>query len=113
MISNSKLEALIKRKPKEIYLSAENETEFDNLRYLINERLFNGIYQGWISLESNLGNIRSMLFDMGCIEEERVSTDGKMLANIKIGNDELEQLNKLKGFEICYDKDILFESVNT
>tara|TARA_B100001175_G_scaffold58243_1_gene47000 strand:- start:441 stop:1757 length:1317 start_codon:yes stop_codon:yes gene_type:complete len=113
MISNSKLEALIKRKPKEIYLSAENETEFDNLRYLINERLFNGIYQGWISLESNLGNIRSMLFDMGCIEEERVSTDGKMLANIKIGNDELEQLNKLKGFEICYDKDILFKSVNT
>ena len=113
MISNSKLEALIKRKPKEIYLSAENETEFDNLRYLINERLFNGIYQGWISLESNLGNIRSMLFDMGCIEEESVSTDGKMLANIKIGNDELEQLNKLKGFEICYDKDILFESVNT
>jgi len=113
MISNSKLEALIKRKPKEIYLSAENETEFDNLRYLINEKLFNGIYQGWISLESNLGNIRSMLFDMGCIEEESVSTDGKMLANIKIGNDELEQLNKLKGFEICYDKDILFESVNT
>jgi len=107
MISNSKLEALIKRKPKEIYLSAENETEFDNLRYLINEKLFNGIYQGWISLESNLGNIRSMLFDMGCIEEESVSTDGKMLANIKIGNDELEQLNKLKGFDIYHEEDII------
>ena len=113
MISNSKLKTLMKRKTKDIFLSAENEIQFDNLHFLINETLFNGMYQGWISLESNLGNIRSMLFDMGCVKEEKVSDDGKMFANIKIGNDELEQLNKLKGFEICHDKDILFRSINT
>ena len=113
MISNSKLKILMKRKTKDIFLSAENESQFDNLHFLINETLFNGMYQGWISLESNLGNIRSMLFDMGCVKEEKVSDDGKMFANIKIGNDELEQLNKLKGFEICHDKDILFRSINT
>ena len=113
MISNSKLKTLMKRKTKDIFLSAENERQFDNLHFLINETLFNGMYQGWISLESNLGNIRSMLFDMGCVKEEKVSDDGKMFANIKIGNDELEQLNKLKGFEICHDKDILFRSINT
>ena len=113
MISNSKLKTLMKRKTKDIFLSAENESQFDNLHFLINETLFNGMYQGWISLESNLGNIRSMLFDMGCVTEEKVSDDGKMFANIKIGNDELEQLNKLKGFEICHDKDILFRSINT
>ena len=113
MISNSKLKTLMKRKTKDIFLSAENESQFDNLHFLINETLFNGMYQGWISLESNLGNIRSMLFDMGCVKEEKVSDDGKMFANIKIGNDELEQLNKLKGFEICHDKDILFRSINT
>ena len=50
------------------------------------------MYQGWVSLDNNLGNIRSMLFDMGCMEEERVSSDGKMLANIKIGNDEIYNL---------------------
>ena len=113
MISDSKLKTLMKRKTKDIFLSAENESKFDNLHFLINETLFNGMYQGWISLESNLGNIRSMLFDMGCVKEEKVSDDGKMFANIKIGNDELEQLNKLKGFEICHDKDILFRSINT
>ena len=113
MISDSKLKALTKRNNKDIFISAENEIEFDNLRFLISKTLFNGMYQGWISLESNLGNIRSMLFDMGCVKEEKVSADGKMFANVKIGNDELEQLKKLKGFEICYDKDILFNSINT
>ena len=112
MISDLKLEALRKRKAKDIFLSAEDSNEFDNLNYLINETLFNGMYQGWVSLDNNLGNIRSMLFDMGCMEEERVSSDGKMLANIKIGNDELEQFIKLEGFEICPDKDIIFNTLN-
>ena len=112
IISDLKLQGLMKRKDKDIFLSAENDSEFDSLRYLINEKLFNGIYQGWVSLDNNLGNIRSMLFDMGCMEEERVSEDGKMLANIKIGNDELEQLIKLEGFEIYPDKDIIFNTIN-
>ena len=95
------------RKTKDIFLSAENESQFDNLHFLINETLFNGMYQGWISLESNLGNIRSMLFDMGCVKEEKVSDDGKMFANIKIGNDELDQFIGMKGFQLCSDKDII------
>ena len=107
MISNSKLKTLMKRKTKDIFLSAENESQFDNLHFLINETLFNGMYQGWISLESNLGNIRSMLFDMGCVKEEKVSDDGKMFANIKIGNDELDQFIGMKGFQLCSDKDII------
>ena len=107
MISNSKLKTLMKRKTKDIFLSAENEIQFDNLHFLINETLFNGMYQGWISLESNLGNIRSMLFDMGCVKEEKVSDDGKMFANIKIGNDELDQFIGMKGFQLCSDKDII------
>tara|TARA_B100001250_G_scaffold389209_1_gene388120 strand:- start:639 stop:1949 length:1311 start_codon:yes stop_codon:yes gene_type:complete len=109
MISDSKLKTLMKRKTKDIFLSAQNESQFDNLHFLINETLFNGMYQGWISLESNLGNIRSMLFDMGCVKEEKVSEDGKMFANIKIGNDELDQFVGMKGFELCIDKDILLK----
>ena len=49
---------------------------------------------------------------MGCIEEERVSSNGTMFANIKIGNDELDQFVKLKGFELCHDKDIILEYFN-
>ena len=110
LIPNSKLKLLEKRKQDEIFISAENESEFENLRSLINEKLFNGIYKGWISLDSNLGNIRSMLFDMGCIEEEKVSENGTIFANIKIGNNELDQFIRMKGFELCNDKDILLNN---
>ena len=52
MISNSKLKTLMKRKTKDIFLSAENESQFDNLHFLINETLFNGMYQGINILEN-------------------------------------------------------------
>ena len=35
-----------------------------------------------------------------------------MFANITIGNDELDKFINLKGFEVCDDKDILFENTN-
>ena len=107
LISDTKLKLIKKRKQDEIFISAENENKFDKLRSFINEKLFNGIYEGWVSLDNNLGNIRSMLFDMGCVEEEKVSENGTMFANVKIGNDELDQFVGMKGFELCTDKDIL------
>ena len=60
-----------------------------------------------------LVNIRSLLFDLGCVKEETVSPNGTMFANITIGNDELDKFINLKGFEVCDDEDILFENTNT
>ena len=34
-----------------------------------------------------------------------------MLAKIRIGNDELDELLDLKGFELCADEDILLKSI--
>ena len=103
----SKIDIYKTRKEDEIFISAENDDGFDELRSRINNELFQGIYRGWISMDNNLGNIRSKLFDMGCIEEESISDCGKMLANIKIGNDELDQFVNIKGFKLWHDKDIL------
>ena len=50
---------------------------------------------------------------MGCVREEKVSSNGTMFANIKIGNDELEQFINLNGFELCGDEDILFKTIKT
>ena len=61
---------MAKRKHEEVFISAENEIEFENLRSFINKNLFNGIYEGWVSLDTSLGNIRAQLFDMGCVEDE-------------------------------------------
>ena len=62
-------------------------------------------------MENSMGNIRSSLFDMGCVKEEKVSKCGKMLAKIRIGNDELDELLDLKGFELCADEDILLKTI--
>ena len=113
LISYSKTDSLINRNSNQVYISAENQTEFDELRSIISSHLFNGIYKGWVSIDNNLGNIRSLLFDMGCVREEKVSSNGTMFANIKIGNDELDQFINLNGFELCSDEDILFKSVKT
>ena len=111
LIQVSKLKSLKIRKDSEVFISAESQKLFTDLRSKINNQLFSGIYEGWISLENNLGNIRSTLFDMGCVEEEKVSSCGKMFANIKIGQEELNQFINLKGFELCRDEDILFKSI--
>ena len=111
LIHSSKLELLKIRKDNEIFISAEKQQLFTDLRSKINHQLFNGVYEGWVSLDNNLGNIRSTLFDMGCVEEEKVSSCGKMFVNIKIGQDELTQFFNLKGFELCRDEDILFKSI--
>ena len=47
---------------------------------------------------------------MGCVQEEKVSNCGKIFANIKISNKELDKFINLKGFELCHDEDILSAS---
>ena len=113
LIENSKIKSLKKRKKDQVFISAENENEFKNLRSVINKRLFNGVFKGWVSMENNLGNVRSILFDMGCVKEEKVSESGKMFANISIGNNELNQFIDMKGFELCHVEDILLETSTT
>ena len=110
LIKGSKIELLKARKKDEAFISAENEIEFEDLRSKVNTKLFNGVYTGWISMENNLGNLRSSLFDMGCIREEKIANCGRMFANVRIGNDELDKFLAVKGFKLCHDEDILLES---
>jgi len=107
LINKTKLDVLKFKKNNEAFISAESDKEFHDLRLKIDEILFNGTYQGWISMENNLGYIRSTLFDMGCVRDEKIDNSGKMFIKIKIGNDELDEFLDLKGFELCSDEDIL------
>ena len=95
---------------KEVWISAEKNIGIAKLRDLINEELFNGIYKGWVSLESSLGKIRSKLFMMGCINEEKISSTGQIYAHIDIGRDELDRFIGVNGFALCEDKDILLKN---
>ena len=102
-----------KNKDNEVWISAEKNIGIQELRELINNDLFNGIYRGWISLEASLGKIRAKLFRMGCIDEEKVSPTGKIFAHIHIGQDELDNFVHINGFALCNDKDILLETQST
>ena len=102
-----------KNKDNEVWISAEKNIGIEELRELINNDLFNGIYRGWISLEASLGKIRAKLFRMGCIDEEKVSPTGKIFAHIHIGQDELDNFIHINGFALCNDKDILLETQST
>ena len=55
------------------------------------------VFLFWYDTDGLLSELRSILFDMGCVEEERISSCGKMFVNIKIGQDELTQFFNLKG----------------
>ena len=102
-----------KNKDNEVWISAEKNIGIQELRELINNDLFNGIYRGWISLEASLGKIRAKLFRMGCIDEEKVSPTGKIFAHIHIGQDELDNFIHINGFALRNDKDILLETQST
>ena len=99
-----------KEEEKEVWISAEKNKGIEDLREMINTKLFNGIYRGWISLEPSLGNIRAKLFRMGCVDEEKVSDTGKIYTYIHIGQDELKSFIGIEGFALCEDKDIILES---
>ncbi|MDB4135651.1 GTPase HflX [Gammaproteobacteria bacterium] len=98
-----------KEEEKEVWISAEKNKGIEDLREMINTKLFNGIYRGWISLEPSLGNIRAKLFRMGCVDEEKVSDTGKIYTYVHIGQDELKSFIDIEGFALCEDKDIILE----
>jgi GTP-binding protein HflX len=101
---------IFNKEKQEAWISAEKNIGIDDLRNLINTELFNGIYKGWVSLEASMGSIRSKLFRMGCVNEEKVSATGQIYAHINIGHDELDRFIGINGFALCNDKDILLEN---
>jgi GTP-binding protein HflX len=101
---------IVNKEKQEVWISAEKDIGIDDLRDLINTELFNGIYKGWVSLEASLGSIRSKLFSMGCVNEEKISATGQIYAHIDIGHDELDRFIGINGFALCNDKDILLEN---
>tara|TARA_B100000768_G_scaffold172212_1_gene180242 strand:- start:1686 stop:2990 length:1305 start_codon:yes stop_codon:yes gene_type:complete len=90
---------------RQIWISAEKNKGLDQLRESISNTLFEGIYRGWISLDAKLGNIRSKLYSMGCILEEKITDIGTMYISINIGNDELKRFTDMEGFNLIDEDD--------
>ena len=59
----------------ESWVSAKENTGIDDLKEKINNHFNEGIYKGWISIDSSAGKLRSRLFALGCVDEEKVSNE--------------------------------------
>lgn len=82
------------------WISVKDQTGIVELRRSIDGILSGGIYEGWISIESRLGKVRSDLYNMGCIKEEKSSSNGTILAFVNIGKDQLNRLLDNEGVSI-------------
>jgi GTP-binding protein HflX len=59
----------------ESWVSAKANTGIEDLKEKINNHFNEGIYKGWISIDSSAGKLRSRLFALGCVDEEKVSNE--------------------------------------
>jgi GTP-binding protein HflX len=59
----------------ESWVSAKENTGIEDLKEKINNHFNEGIYKGWISIDSSAGKLRSRLFALGCVDEEKVSNE--------------------------------------
>ena len=83
----------------EIWVSAKKSMGIQDLKEAINNHLSDGIYKGWVSIDSSLGKLRARLFALGCVGEERIMGD-QIHLSINLGLKEMNDFIKVEGFEL-------------
>ena len=53
----------------------------------------------WISLEGRYAKLRSRLFDLGAVAEEKISAEGQWLMRIELSQSDADQLSRIPGAE--------------
>ena len=82
-----------------IDVSALNGTGLNKLKETIALRLKGKRIQIWISLESSHAKLRSKLFDLGAVSEEKVTDDGRWMLHINLSQQDAERLGRMPGRE--------------
>ena len=89
-----------RQNPKEVWISAKHNSGIESLKESLNKFIYEGIFKGWITLESSLGKIRSRLYSLGRVIEERTTEKGLIQLHLNVGNQELKKLTSQKGIDI-------------
>jgi GTP-binding protein HflX len=82
-----------------IDVSALNGTGLNELKEIVALRLKGRKINTWISLEGRHAKLRSQLFDLGAVEEEKFSDDGQWLLHINLSQQDAERLGRMPGAE--------------
>lgn len=82
-----------------IDVSALNGTGLDEMKEFIARRLKGKRIRTWLSLEGRHAKLRSQLFDLGAVEEEKVTDEGHWLVHINLSQQDAEHLGRMPGDE--------------
>ena len=83
----------------EIKISSETKEGIKDLKRCISETLFGSLLSGWVQFSPLQANIRSRLFDTGCIVEETIDSSGQYQSLVEISQTMLEQFENLENFK--------------
>ena len=82
-----------------IDVSALHGSGLEELKEAIAVRLKGKRINTWISLEGRHAKLRSQLFDLGAVEEEKSTDDGQWLLHINLSQQDAEHLGRMPGAE--------------
>jgi GTP-binding protein HflX len=82
-----------------IDISALQGVGLDELKEAIARHLKGGRIRTWISLEGRFAKLRSQLFDLGAVAEEKITEDGQWLLHVDLSQQDAEQLGRMPGAE--------------
>jgi GTP-binding protein HflX len=82
-----------------IDVSAKCGTGLDELKEIIALRLKGVRISSWLSLDARHAKLRSSLFDLGAVEEEKTSDSGQWLLHVNLTRQDAEQLGRMPGAE--------------
>jgi GTP-binding protein HflX len=71
----------------------------EELKEAIALRLKGERIRTWVSLEGRHAKLRSQLFDLGAVEEEKVTADGQWLLRVDLSHQDAETLGRMPGAE--------------
>ena len=82
-----------------IDVSALHGSGLEELKEIIALRLKGERIRTWISLEGRHAKLRSQLYDLGAVEEEKISEKGQWLLHINLSHEDARQLGRMPGVE--------------
>lgn len=80
-----------------IDVSALNHLGLAELKETIALRIKGERINSWISLDGRHAKLRSQLFDLGAVEEEKVSESGQWLLHVELSQQDAEHLGRMPG----------------
>ena len=90
-----------------IDVSALQGTGLDELKETIALRLKGERIRVWINLEGRYAKLRSQLFDLGAVEEEKITDEGHWLLHINLSQKDAEHLGRMPGADGSLVRDVI------